>query len=167
MPEKARLLARARCLVVPSFAPETSSLVAMEALASGTPVVARRMGALPQVVEDGFTGFLVETVDDFADALREVGRLSGHACRRAAEARFSERAMVDRYRAAYARLARTGAIAVRRARPRPPPLRVEEIHGLGALTALAPAWTGLAGRDPLATPFARPEWLLPYCRASA
>jgi glycosyltransferase involved in cell wall biosynthesis len=60
---KQRLLAKARCLLVPSKVPETSSLVAMEALAAGTPVVAYRTGALPEIVEDGRTGLLVETVD--------------------------------------------------------------------------------------------------------
>jgi glycosyltransferase involved in cell wall biosynthesis len=103
--DKARLLAAARCVVVPSLAPETSSVVAMEALASGTPVVARRVGALPEIVEHGRTGFLVDTVEEMADAIRDAGRLSPGACRRAAEARFSERAMVARYRAAYARIA--------------------------------------------------------------
>ncbi|MDB5173667.1 MAG: glycosyltransferase family 4 protein, partial [Phycisphaerales bacterium] len=56
---KRRLLAAARCLLVPSVAPETSSLVAMEALAAGMPVIALRSGALPDIVEHGVTGFLV------------------------------------------------------------------------------------------------------------
>jgi glycosyltransferase involved in cell wall biosynthesis len=50
---KRRLLAEARCVLIPSTAPETSSLVAMEALASGTPVIAYRAGALPDILEDG------------------------------------------------------------------------------------------------------------------
>lgn len=59
-PAKRALLAEARCLLVPSTAPETSSLVAMEALASGTAVIAYGAGALPDIVEDGVTGFLVD-----------------------------------------------------------------------------------------------------------
>lgn len=112
--EKRRLLARARCLVAASRVPETSSLVAMEALASGTPVVAYRAGALPEIVEDGATGFLVDGEADLADAIREAGRLSPASCRRAAEARFG----AERVLAGYARLYRRLA---RRRNPSPPP----------------------------------------------
>ena len=51
--EKWRLLSRARCLLQPSLAPETSSLVAMEALACGTPVIAFPSGALPEIIDNG------------------------------------------------------------------------------------------------------------------
>jgi CelD/BcsL family acetyltransferase involved in cellulose biosynthesis/glycosyltransferase involved in cell wall biosynthesis len=159
--EKVRLLSRARCLIVPSLAPETSSLVAMEALACGTPVVARRVGALPEIIEDGRTGFLVDTVDEMASAIREVSRLSAAACRRAAEERFSHEAMIRRYAAAYARVVHRTPPSRSRVRA----LRIEEVDGADALAKLEHAWTDLADRDPEATPFQRPEWLLPYCRA--
>jgi glycosyltransferase involved in cell wall biosynthesis len=102
---KRRLLAAARCLVVASQTPETSSLVAMEALASGTPVVAFRVGALPEIVEQGRTGFLVGSVEEMAEALRQVGALDPRACRRAAEERFSAETMIGRYLDLYRRLA--------------------------------------------------------------
>lgn len=104
---KCRLLAAARCLAVPSQAPETSSLVAMEALASGTPVVAFRSGALEEIVEPGETGFLVEPGDvpGMAEAMQAAGRLDPEACRAAARARFSEEGMVERYLRLYRRLA--------------------------------------------------------------
>ena len=102
---KRRLLAAARCLVVPSHCAETSSLVAMEALASGTPVVAWRAGALPDLVEHGRTGFLVDDPHALARAIAAAGALDPAACRRAAERRFSAAAMVRRYLALYERLA--------------------------------------------------------------
>lgn len=104
---KERLLASAHCLLVPSLVPETSSLVAMEALASGTPVVAFRIGALPEIVEHGRTGFLVDSVDEMADAIRAAGTLDRATCRAAAEARFSRERMTQRYLSLYRRLART------------------------------------------------------------
>jgi CelD/BcsL family acetyltransferase involved in cellulose biosynthesis len=156
--EKARLLAAARCVVVPSLAPETSSLVAMEALASGTPVVARRIGALPEIVEDGRTGLLVDRDEDLGPAMREAARLSSADCRRAAEARFSSELAGRRWVALVERLGR-------RPRPRPAPLRVEVVEGLAALGALRDEWSALCDRAPGATPFQRPEWLLPYCSA--
>src|SRR5262249_25501474 len=63
---KRRLLSAARCLLVPSLVPETSSLVAMEALACGTPVIAFPSGALAEIVEHGRTGFLVKNETEMA-----------------------------------------------------------------------------------------------------
>jgi glycosyltransferase involved in cell wall biosynthesis len=102
---KRRLLAEARCLLVPSLAPETSSLVTMEAFACGTPVVAFPAGALPEIVEHGRTGFLVEDVESMAEAIGAVESLDSALCRRAAEARFSVRRMTAAYLALYERLA--------------------------------------------------------------
>lgn len=101
---KRRLLARARCLLVPSTAAETSSLVAMEALASGTPVIAYRSGALPDIVEDKVTGFIVDDVAGMAEALRRVGSIDPARCRRAAEERFSLRRTTRAYLDLYDRL---------------------------------------------------------------
>lgn len=94
---KQALLARAKCLLHPTLAPETSSLVAMEALAAGTPVIAYPSGALPEIVENGVTGFLVENVDQMAAAIRRVHLISPSACRAAAQRRFSAQRMVRRY----------------------------------------------------------------------
>jgi glycosyltransferase involved in cell wall biosynthesis len=94
---KRRLLTAARCLLVPSTAPETSSLVAMEALAAGTPVVARRVGALPEIVEHGRTGFVVDDVPEMADAIRRCSEIDPGACRTAARERFAAPRMVRRY----------------------------------------------------------------------
>src|SRR3954469_4034075 len=108
---KRLLLAAARCLVVPSAVPETSSLVTMEALASGTPVVAWRSGALPDLVEHGRTGFLVDSEADLAAAIVEAGRLDGEACRREAQRRFSARRMTEQYLELYRQIADQGTAA--------------------------------------------------------
>lgn len=103
--QKRRLLAQARCVLIPSTAPETSSLVAMEALASGTPVIAFRAGALPEIVTHGTTGLIVDTVAQMAEAIRTVGAIDPAACRQAACARFALRHTTDAYLDLYARLA--------------------------------------------------------------
>lgn len=95
--QRQALLARAKCLLHPTLAPETSSLVAMEALAAGTPVIAYRSGALPDIVEHGVTGFLVENVEEMAEAIRKLPAISPEACRRAAERRFPQERMVEKY----------------------------------------------------------------------
>lgn len=102
---KKRLLSGAMCLVVPSVVPETSSLVAMEALASGTPVVAFPNGALAEIVEDGRTGFLVKDEREMSQAIRECSSLSPEACRKAAAQRFSSVKMIEEYFETYRKTA--------------------------------------------------------------
>lgn len=102
---KRRLLARARALLLPSTAPETSSLVAMEALASGTPVIAYRSGALPTIVEDGVTGFIVDDVAGMAAAIARLPAIDPAACRQAACDRFPLTRTAQAYLDLYARLA--------------------------------------------------------------
>jgi glycosyltransferase involved in cell wall biosynthesis len=109
MSRKRRLLAAARCLLVPSLAPETSSLVSMEALACGTPVIAFPAGALPDIVEHGRTGFIVRDVHEMADAIRRAGSIDPAACREAARRRFSAERMISEYMALYRRLAEAPA----------------------------------------------------------
>lgn len=110
MNEKIRLLASAQCLAVSSLVHETSSLVAMEALACGTPVVAFRFGALPDIIEHGVTGFIVDDIAEMAEAMKACAELSTDACRESARERFSLARMVGQYFEVYRGLAefRTG-----------------------------------------------------------
>lgn len=105
---KRRLLAGARCVLIPSRIAETSSLVAMEALAAGIPVIAYPAGALPEIIEHGRTGFLAEDVVSMARAIRAAPRIDAEACRRAARERFSAQRMAAQYLALYQRLASAG-----------------------------------------------------------
>jgi glycosyltransferase involved in cell wall biosynthesis len=107
---KRRMLSAARCLLVPSLVAETSSLVAMEALACGCPVVAFPAGALPDIVEPGLTGFLVADVPGMAAAFAACAGLDREACRAAARRRFPLEATVAHYFCLYERLARGGPV---------------------------------------------------------
>lgn len=102
---KRRLLREAQALLITSLAEETSSLVAMEAAASGTPVIAFRRGALSEVVRDGVTGFLVDTVDEAVVALQQISHIVPATCVQHAQANFSAVKMAERYSQLYARLA--------------------------------------------------------------
>ncbi|HEY2012870.1 MAG TPA: glycosyltransferase [Bryobacteraceae bacterium] len=102
---KVRLLARARCLLLSSLVPETSSLVAMEAMACGTPVVGFPSGVASGIVDPGRTGFIVQSVNEMAAAIAHAGEIDANACRKEARKRFSAERMADRYLEWYARLA--------------------------------------------------------------
>jgi glycosyltransferase involved in cell wall biosynthesis len=102
---KRRLLNAARCLLVASLAPETSSLVAREAAAAGTPVIAFPNGALAETVEHGRTGFLVDDVGAMAAAIGHAGALDSETCRHVARERFRADTMIAAYLDVYARLA--------------------------------------------------------------
>jgi len=101
---KRRLLREAKALLITSQAEETSSLVAMEAAASGTPVVAFRSGALPEVVKDGVTGFVVEDVAEAVLALQNVSGIDPKVCVQYAQENFSAAKMAARYSALYVRI---------------------------------------------------------------
>lgn len=102
---KQRLLASARCLLAPSLVPETSSLVALEALAAGTPVVAFPSGALAELIQPGVTGFLVADEIEMANAIAACKDLSARNCRESVQQRFNLREMLQKYFAVYRFLA--------------------------------------------------------------
>lgn len=105
---KRRLVAAARCVLLPTLAPETSSLVAMEALACGTPVVAFASGALPEIVQHGETGFLVHDAGGMAASIAQCDRIDPQHCRAVARERFSATRMARDYLDAYRQLAGGG-----------------------------------------------------------
>ena len=102
--KKRRLLAECRALLVPSLVAETCSLVTMEALASGTPVIAFPAGAIPELVNDGKTGYLVDSPQQMVRAIRQLPLLRSEECRRFAEERCGYRAMVKAYLSLYERI---------------------------------------------------------------
>jgi glycosyltransferase involved in cell wall biosynthesis len=104
---KRKLLAMARCVLIPSLAEETSSLVAREAFAAGTPVIAFRRGALAETIAHGKTGFLVEDAAEMAAAISLVGSINPEHCRAEARRRFPLSRTIDKYFVLYRSLART------------------------------------------------------------
>ena len=101
---KRRLLAGARCLLFPVQWEEPFGMVMIEAMACGTPVVALRGGAVPEVVVHGVTGFVCERPEELPDALRRVGDLDPAACRAHVESRFTDVHLGAGYEAAYRRV---------------------------------------------------------------
>ena len=107
MAQAAALLAGASALINPIAWPEPFGMVMIEALASGTPVIASPHGAAPEIVEPGRTGFLCADEDAMVDAVRRIGAIDRRDCRTAAERRFSRERMARDYLGLYLRLRRT------------------------------------------------------------
>jgi glycosyltransferase involved in cell wall biosynthesis len=98
------LLAGALATLMLGAWPEPFGLVAIESLGTGTPVIARRAGALPEIIEHGVDGFLVDDVTEAALAVEKVRDLDRVRIRERAVARFSTERMTDDYEALFQRL---------------------------------------------------------------
>jgi glycosyltransferase involved in cell wall biosynthesis len=102
--EKERFLGEAQALLFPIDWPEPFGLVMIEAMACGTPVVAFRRGSVPEIVDHGTTGYIVDNCDEAVKALREIPTLSRRDVRRYFEKRFSAQRMALDYVSLYQRV---------------------------------------------------------------
>jgi glycosyltransferase involved in cell wall biosynthesis len=102
--DRDRLFAESYASLMPGDWPEPFGLVAIESLACGTPVVARRGGGIPEIVRDGIDGVIDDSVEALAGRLDEVAGLDRRAIRASVLERFSATRMTDDYEAVYARL---------------------------------------------------------------
>jgi glycosyltransferase involved in cell wall biosynthesis len=127
--QKGEFLGRAEALLFPIDWPEPFGLVMIEALACGVPVIAFRGGSVPEVLEDGVTGFVVGTLEEAIEAARRIGEIDRHACRAAFELRFSAGRMAADHVRMYGQL-----VAGRSAGVAPDAVEMlEELDGGGAV----------------------------------
>ena len=106
--QKNMLLGEAAAFLMPILWDEPFGIVMAEALACGTPVLGLRRGAVPEVVDDGVTGFVRDTLEELVAAAAALPTIRRAACRAAVAARYSETVVVDGYEAVYRRAAARG-----------------------------------------------------------
>lgn len=99
--QRTRTLGAARALLHLINFDEPFGLSVVEAMACGTPVIATRRGSMPELIDHGITGFLVETPGEAVEAVARIGEIDRAACRAAVADRFSVARMADRYLALY------------------------------------------------------------------
>jgi glycosyltransferase involved in cell wall biosynthesis len=107
-PDKNAFLGNAAALLFPINWPEPFGIVMIEALACGTPVIAYPFGSVPEVIENGVTGFLVHDVKSAAKAVGKIDRIARAKCRQGFEERFTVARMTLDYLAVYDRIVRAG-----------------------------------------------------------
>jgi glycosyltransferase involved in cell wall biosynthesis len=102
--DKCSFLSGAAALLFPIDWPEPFGLVMIEALACGTPVIAFRGGSVDEIIEDGVTGFIVESIDEAVEAVERIPSIDRRECRAVFEERFSARRMCNDYLRVYERV---------------------------------------------------------------
>jgi glycosyltransferase involved in cell wall biosynthesis len=102
--EKQEFLGNARALLCPIDWPEPFGLVLIEALACGTPVIAFPHGSIPELIDDGVSGFVVDTVDEAVEAVGRLPNISRATCRQVFEDRFTVPRMARDYLRVYERI---------------------------------------------------------------
>jgi glycosyltransferase involved in cell wall biosynthesis len=108
--DKSAFLGGALALLFPVDWPEPFGLVTIEAMASGTPVIAFRRGSVPEIIDEGITGFVVDSVEEAAGAVPLAKALDRAAIRRRFEERFTVERMANDYMALYGTIVRRGAV---------------------------------------------------------
>ena len=109
--QKSEFLGGALALLFTIDWPEPFGLAMIEALACGTPVIARPCGAVPEVIRPGVTGFLSKEIDELVAAVGKIDSISREQCRREFEERFTSDVMIAKYERIYHRLIGVDAIA--------------------------------------------------------
>ena len=94
----------AKATLVPIQWEEPFGLVMIESMATGTPVIAFRRGSVPEIVIDGKNGFIVNTVEEMAEATKKIGRIDRNLCRAHIEQNFDLKRMIDRYEKEFLKL---------------------------------------------------------------
>jgi glycosyltransferase involved in cell wall biosynthesis len=129
---KTEFLGEAQALLFPIDWPEPFGLVMIEAMACGTPVLAFRHGSVSEIIDQGVTGAIVDTMDEAVRMLPQVLALDRRAVRRRFEQRFSSTRMATEYVAVYRSLLERPSISEREtAVPLPRPLMAKELNGNG------------------------------------
>jgi glycosyltransferase involved in cell wall biosynthesis len=95
--ERNKVLGNAYALLHPINFNEPFGLSIVEAMACGTPVLAFNRGSMPEIIQDGINGFIVSNIDEMADRIKDVLKISRQACRKTVECRFSQEKMVKEY----------------------------------------------------------------------
>lgn len=129
--DKDEFLGKARALLFPIYWPEPFGLAMIESLACGTPVIAFRNGSVPEIIDDGVTGFVVDSIEEAVRAVGRISELSRHTCRATFEARFDATRMTRDYLEVYRRLVHGGTALARSGRGEQEPNRRHPSPGRG------------------------------------
>lgn len=110
--EKEAFLGNAYALLFPIDWPEPFGLVMIESMACGTPIIAYKKGSVPEIIDHGVTGFLVDDIDEAVKAVERAGSLERAECRRVFQKRFSARRMAFDYTQIFSRITRAEDLMV-------------------------------------------------------
>ena len=102
--ERNKLMMNARCFLHPITWREPFGLVLIEALATGCPVVAFDKGSIPEIIDTGVTGYVVQDLDTMIEAVENIGAIDRAECRKRALNNFSAKRMADGYEAVYRKI---------------------------------------------------------------